>query len=190
VLAAARIDYHPLGEVKFSQGDFHTDEFKFTVSLGGFYWANDDDNNTYTDDDGVGTNPEKADLDKAAGIEVSAGLRGHGLSVDLQYNMLDGDTVDPNFTGGIYVDGSTEQDIFGVKAGYMFFTNKFEIMAAWDSIAANGYAEDYQRTRVGLNYFWKEHKAKIQLNYTASTAVFGVDGDDLDSIQLQMQYVF
>lgn len=45
-LAAGRIDFHPLGEMKYDQGDFGPDETRFTISIAAFTWANDDDRNT------------------------------------------------------------------------------------------------------------------------------------------------
>ena len=57
-LAAARVDWHPLGYVALDQGDFHSDSWRFNVSLAAYTWMNDDDNNIYTNANGVGTNPD------------------------------------------------------------------------------------------------------------------------------------
>ncbi len=190
LLASARIDFHPNGFMKFDQSDFHTDEFKWNVSLAAFSWNNDGDNNTYSDEDGGSLNDSKADLDASTGFEVSAGLRGHGWSFDAEYNKLTGDTVVEDFTGGIYIDGSTDMDKFQVEGGYMLPNANLEIAGKWQFQEADGHETRWEATEIGLNYFLNEHKLKVQLTYRMGRNVFGVDGDDADSIFLQWQFVF
>jgi len=45
-MLGGRGDYHPFGQVKFSQGDFGG-ETGVVVSVAAFTWSNDNDNNTY-----------------------------------------------------------------------------------------------------------------------------------------------
>jgi hypothetical protein len=188
-MAAGRVDIHPLGAMKYDQGDFGSDSVKFTISAAGFVWENDDDNNTFTED-GVAQDPDKADLDEATGFELSGGFRGHGLSFDAQYNMISGDTVDPDFTGGIYEDGSTDLDQFSFVAGYMVWDDNLEIVAGWESQDADGYEDQWTRTSVGFNYYINKHKLKLQFTHRFVDNVNGVDGDDLDGSFVQMQFVF
>ncbi len=189
-LAAARVDWHPLGYVALDQGDFHSDSWRFNVSLAAYTWMNDDDNNIYTDANGVGTNPDKADLDEASGIEMSAGVRGHGFSADVEYQMISGDTVDETFTGGLYRDGTTDLDIFALEGGYMLPNNHLEFVAGWDSLDADNYDDAWTRTKIGVNWFWNKHKAKIQFSYRKSDNYLGEAGVDADAITTQMQFVF
>ncbi|MFQ5527408.1 MAG: porin [Thermoanaerobaculia bacterium] len=121
-IMAARVDIHPRGAMKFDQGDFNSDEGKFSVSFAAFSWSNDDDNNTYTSG-GVSTSSSKADIDSANGFEISAGYRGRGFSIDGQYNLISADTVDSGFTGGLYRNGTSDIDTFAVEAGYTFANN-------------------------------------------------------------------
>ena len=113
---------------------------KYSFSLAAFSWTNDDDRNTYTDS-GVATSDSKADLDNAAGFEISAGLRGHGVSIDVEYQLISGDTVAEGFTGGAYKDGTTDLDKLAVEGGYMFAGNHFEIVGGWDMLDASGYED-------------------------------------------------
>jgi hypothetical protein len=188
-VAAGRIDWHPLGYIPFSQGDFHSDYWRFNVSLAAYGWTNDNDNDTYTND-GVGNNPDKADLDSANGIEVSAGVRGHGLSADVEFQRVSGDTVDRAFTGGLYLNGTTDLDIFAIETGYMLPGNHVELVLGWDTLDASNYGDAWARTRAGVNWFWNKHKAKIQISYRKSDNYLGEAGVDADAITTQMQFVF
>ena len=193
-LVAARIDWHPLGFVAFDQGNFHTDEWKFNVSLAAYLWDNDDDNNTYTNADGTAIDPagDKQDLDSADGIEVSAGVRGYGFSADVEYQLISGDLVASDVTGanGLYLDGTTDLDLLAVEGGYMLPNNRIEFVAGWDSIDADGYGDAWSRTKVGVNWFWNQHKAKLQASYRMSDNYLGQVDVDADAFTMQAQFVF
>lgn len=186
-LAAGRIDFHPLGIMKYDQGSFGSDT-KFTLSLGAFSWSNDDDNNTFTSG-GISTSTSKADLDSATGFELSGGLRSGGLSFDAEYQLVEGDTVDNAFTGGLYRSGTTELDILALEGGYLF-NNRFEVVAGYDSLDADNYQDAWTRTSFGVNYFWNKHKVKWQLSYRIGENLNGVKGADGNETFLQFQFVF
>ncbi len=187
---AGRVDFHPLGAMKFDQGDFKSDEWKCTVGASAFTWSNDDDVNTYTDPvTGLTTSTSKVDLDQATGYELSGGVRGKGLSFDLAYQTINAETVDTGFTGGIYSSGETDLDKLTFEAGYMLAKN-FEIAAGYESQDADNYATEWERMNVGLNWFFNKHKAKVQLTYRMGENVDGVDGADTDTTYLQSQFVF
>ncbi|MFV2073325.1 MAG: porin [Thermoanaerobaculales bacterium] len=188
-IASARLDLHPMGHVKFDQGDFRSDEIKLRFGLGAFTWSNDGDRNLYTDD-GVSNSRSKADLDSAIGIEIGVGLRGKGISVDAEYQIVSGETVDPAFSGGIYVDGETELKKISLEGGYMLSGNRFEIVGSWEQMDADGYEQPWQATLIGFNYFFNRHKVKAQFNYIFGENVFGVAGVDANTIHLRMQFVF
>jgi len=194
IVVAARIDYHPLGFVKFDQTDFRSEEFKFNVSVAAFNWSNDDDNNTYTDSVTGMVNAEgiadgKVDVDSVDGVEFSAGVRGKGLSADVEYQMISGDTVDTTFTGGLYLNGTTDLDVMAVEAGYMFH-KKLELVAGWDSLDADNFATSTDRTSVGLNWYLNKHKTKFQATFRSWSNVGGVSGVDRDELFVQAQFVF
>ncbi|MDH3629258.1 MAG: OprO/OprP family phosphate-selective porin [Acidobacteriota bacterium] len=194
VVVAARLDYHPLGYMKFDQADFRSDEWKINFSVAAFNWSNDDDNNTYTDSgtgmvNATGLADGKVDLDSAEGLELSAGVRGMGFSADIEFQKISGDTVDPTFTGGLYANGKTDLDIIAVEAGYMVASN-VEVVAGWDTFDADNFTASTDRTSLGLNWYWNKHKAKLQLTYRTWDSVTGVPGSDLDEVIAQAQFVF
>ncbi len=187
---AGRVDFHPLGAMKFDQGDFRSDDWKYTVGVSAFTWSNDDDVNTYTDPaTGLTTSTSKVDLDQATGYELSGGVRGNGLSFDLAYQTINAETVDTGFTGGIYSSGETDLDKLTIEGGYMIAKN-FEIAAGYETQDADNYATEWERMNVGLNWFFNKHKAKVQLTYRMGENVDGVDGADTDTTYLQTQFVF
>jgi len=190
LIVSGRVDFSPLGELKYDQCDFHSDAFKFTVSLGGFAWDNDGDNNAYTDALGNSLDPERADLDSASGIEVSGGVRGHGFSADVEWQIVSGDTVDPAFTGGIYRDGTTDLDKLALEAGYLFPGNHWEIAAGWDSLDADNYADTFDRITVGFNYFVHKHDLKFSANYRMVENFLGLAEQDNNVVFAMAQYVF
>ena len=191
LLIAGRVDFHPMGFVKFDQGDFNSSGIKPNFSIAFFTWSNDDDNNPYTDPvTGMSTSGSKADLDSAEGFELSAGIRGNGISIDAEYNLISGDTVDPTFTGGAYRNGSTELDKFHLEGGFMFPSNQLELVGGWESLDADNYQDTWTATEIGANYFWNKHKVKVQLVHRMADNRFGVPGADGDTTILQWQFVF
>jgi len=98
--------------------------------------------------------------------------------------------VDGTFTGGLYRNGTTGLDLFAVEGGYMLPNNHVEFVAGWDSVDADNYDDAWTRTKVGVNWFWNEHKAKIQFSYRKSDNYLGEAGVDADAYTTQIQFVF
>jgi hypothetical protein len=188
-MLGGRVDWHPFGELKMSQGDFKG-ETKATIGVAAYTWSNDDDNNSYTNALGVSTSASKADVDSVNAFEVSAALRAKGFSVDAEYNLFNADTVDNNFTGGMFRNGSTELTNWAVEGGYMVVPAKLELVAGYESMDADNYADTWNRTSVGANWFLHKHDVKVQVTYRMGENVDGVAGNDLDEVYLQGQYVF
>ncbi len=186
---SGRVDFHPFGYLKMSQGDFDRKQ-KMTVGIGAFTWSNDDDVNTYTDDAGNAIDPDSVDLDSANGVELSIGYRNAGWSVDGEYQIVSGDTIDSSFTGGLYANGTTDLNKYSVEGGYMLRSGKVEFVAGYDSLDADNYEDSWNRTAVGVNYFFNKNKTKVQLTYRMSSNFAGVAGDDVNTGFLQFQYVF
>jgi phosphate-selective porin OprO/OprP len=178
VLVAGRVDFHPWGHLKMAQGDFDRKK-KLTVSLAAFTWSNDDDNNGHAES-----------LDSADGVELSFGFRAAGWSVDGEYQMISGDSVNPVLTSGMYLDGTTDLDKYAIEGGYMVKPGKVEIVAGYQSLDADNFQESWNRTSVGANYFWNKHKSKAQLTYRMGENLHGVTGVDSDELFLQFQQVF
>ncbi len=187
-LASGRVDFHPFGFLKMEQGDFKGD-LKATIGVAAFTWSNDGDRNTRTDG-GIATDPGKPDVDSASGFEVSGGLRVAGFSADAEYQMISADTIDPTVTSGLFVNGSTDLDKYALEGGFMVIPKKFEVVAGYESLDADGYQSAWDRTSLGANYFWNKYKVKLQGTYRMGDNVAGVSGIDVDTIMVQMQFVF
>lgn len=188
-IVGGRIDYHPFGELKFSQGDFAR-ELKATIGVGAFNWSNDDDNNTYTNAAGVSTSATKADIDSVTAFEISGALRYAGFSIDAEYNLFNVDTIDPTVTNGIYKNGTTDLKNWSVCGGYMIVRDIIELVAAYESQDADNYAEAWNRVDLGVNWFLKKQDIKLQLTYRMGESVNGIKNNDLNELYVQAQYVF
>ncbi|MDX1748299.1 MAG: hypothetical protein R3324_20380, partial [Halobacteriales archaeon] len=186
--ASGRFDWFPLGPHSLDQTDFDRGPFRFSVSTAGFTWSNDGDNDTYTAG-GVTTSTKKADLDRATGFELSAGLRGRGFSVDVEAHRITGELVDGTLTAGLYESGETDLDLFALEGGYLF-AGPVEIVIGYDVLDATNYEDAWSRASAGLNWYWNKDKAKVQLTYRTSENVDGVPGLDQDETFVQFQYVF
>ncbi|NIQ11726.1 MAG: hypothetical protein GWO23_19700, partial [Gammaproteobacteria bacterium] len=68
----------------------------------------------------------------------------------------------------------------------MVLPKMLEIVAGYEVQDADGYAEEWTRTSIGANYFFKKHDIKLQVTYRMAEDVKGVDGDDLDELFVQM----
>jgi len=182
-MIGGRIDFHPFGNLKFSQGDF-SGKTKATIGVAAYTWSNDGDNNTYT----PGAT-SKADVDTVTGLEVSGAFRAAGFSIDAEYNSFDADTVETGFTGGLYVNGTTKLTNAAIEGGYMF-NNTIELVAGYQTQDADGYATAWNRTSVGANWFINKHDTKVQLTYRMGENLEGVENADEDEVFLQTQFVF
>ncbi len=184
-----RVDLHPLGYLKKSQGDFRR-ELLATISAAAFVWANDGDNNTYTDDGLDASGGKKPDVDRVTGLEASAALRGWGVSVDAQYNRFQAETVDDTVTAGIYEDGETDLWSFAVEGGVMVVPGLLEVVAGYQLQDADGYEEPWTRTSFGANWFLKKHDIELQTTYRMGRNLDGREGGDENELFVQAQYVF
>jgi len=183
LMVGGRVDFHPFGKLKFSQGDF-SGKTKATIGVAAYNWSNDGDNNTHT----PGAT-SKADVDAVTGLEISGAFRAAGFSVDAQYNSFDADTVETGFNGGLYKNGTTTLTNAAIEGGYMI-NNTIEIVAAYQTQDADGYATAWNRTSVGANWFINKHDTKVQLTYRKGESLNGVENNDEDEVFLQTQFVF
>jgi phosphate-selective porin len=187
-MVGGRVDFHPFGGLKMSQGDFER-KVKATIGVGGYLWINDGDNNTFTTA-GVTNNLPKSDVDSVSGFEVSTAFRGAGFSVDAEYNIFNAETVDPTVTSGIYRNGETTLRNYAIEGGYMVMAERLELVAGYQSQDADNYATAWTRTSVGANWFLQKQDIKVQLTYRVGENLQGVIDSNEDEIFLQTQYVF
>ncbi len=180
-LAAIRLDCHPCGPMPYDQGDFDR-RFRMTVGVAGYAWANDDDN--------LDPTRAKKDLDYAQGIELNAGLRGGGVSIDFEYNRIRAGLIEPGIAEGLYVDSETTLDVGAVEGGYMVLPGKLELVAAYEALDADGYDTTWTRASVGVNGFVRKHTIKVQATYRVGENVDGHAHRDADELFVQGQYAF
>ena len=188
----------PMGAVARDQGDFSRGSFKPTFEGAVFLWTESDNRATYTDvtDDGVKfcTSSSKCDLDSATGWELSGGVRGRGLSVDLEYNEVAGELQAKNFidddgnltplNSGMYVDGETTIKKWQLEGGYMLPMLPIELVYKRDSMDTDGYETSWYANDFGLNYFFNKHKAKVQFVLRDESNV------NRQQVIMQWQFVF
>lgn len=187
-MIGGRVDFHPFGKLKFSQGDF-SGKTKATIGVAAYSWSNDGDNDTYSTGGDNFPSIEKADVDSVTGLEVSGAFRAAGFSIDAEYNSFDADTVETGFTGGLYKNGATTLTNAAIEGGYMI-NDTIEIVAAYQTQDADGYATAWNRTSVGANWFINKHDTKVQLTYRMGESLNGVENNDEDEVFLQTQFVF
>lgn len=192
-VGAGRVTFFPQDPIKRDQGDFRRGSFNYALEAAAFAWTNNEEDLTYTDVvDGVQTcnNDRKCDLDNANGWELSAGVRGHGLSADLEYNQVFGEMVAKNVNSGMYVDGETTIKKWQLEGGYMLANLPIEFVYKRDSMDTVGYEKKWYANDFGINYFFNKHKAKAQFLYRMESNVNGADNDDRNQIIMQWQFVF
>ncbi|VAW62778.1 hypothetical protein MNBD_GAMMA11-3149 [hydrothermal vent metagenome] len=182
-MLGGRIEKNFGGKLDFSQGDF-SEKVKSSIGLGAYTWSNDNDNNT------AGETSGKPDIDSVTGLELSAAFRGHGLSVDAQYNTFDVDTVASSFTGGMYRDGKTTLSSYSIESGFMAMPKTLELVLGYQSQNADNYADAWKRTSIGANWFIQKHKIKVQITYRGGENLKGIAGKDENELYIQTQYVF
>ena len=185
-MVCGRLEVFPLGFFKMAQGDFSGDG-RLALAVAGFTWQNDDDKMS-VDEEGL---PAGDNVDDATGLELSAAVRGGGFSVDAEYNLFDAELKDGAAgVDGIYEDGETDLHNWAVEGGYMLVPERLELVAGYQSQDSDGYDKSWNRTSVGVNTFLKKHDVKLQVSYRFGENKDGEDGNDLDELFVQTQYVF
>jgi hypothetical protein len=172
----------------YFQSDFHTREWRAIVSTALFGWWNDGNSNPFTVN-GASTSTTQADLNRAFGAEASGGVRGFGVSADVEYQFIHGDLLVPNFTGGLYVNGRTDMNKFTVNGGYML-PRDVELASAWSVIGATRFARALTETTVGVNWYVKKYAVRFAANYSWVNNNNGTPGNNLGVVRALAQFVW
>jgi len=197
--ASARLDFYALGRAKpdkpplgyklspYDRSDI-TDSQSWTLSfsVAAYAWWNQGDNN------GQCGNPDPStcvDLQTAFGIEASGGVRGFGLSADVEYQFVRGNTVEGDFTGGLYLDGRTDLQKATVAAGYMVVAKHLELAAGWSVLDATNYGTPWHRVLVALNGFVIGYNIRFSADYAREINVMGT-AQDANVFRTQAQFVW
>jgi len=179
-MIGGRVDYHPLGFLPFSQGDF-SGKPRATIGVAAYSWRNDNDN--LVNDPSIG-----ADIDAVTAFEISGGYRGAGFSIDWQYNSFDAKTVQAGVNAGLYRNGRTTLTNAALEGGYML-NNQFELVAAVQVQDADGYSMQWKRTSVGANWFINHIDTKIALSWRQGRNLNGQANNDRNELFLQAQFL-
>jgi len=177
-----RVDFHPFGNLKFSQGDFKREQ-KATIGIAAYTWGNDDD--VLNNGPIVNT-----DVDSVTGLEISGAYRNKGFSADAQYNRFDSELKDSTVTAGLYENGETTLENWMIKGGYMVMPSTLELVAGYSSQDADNYTDAWTRITFGANWYIHKHDLKYQLTYRMSENKDGMDNNDEDELFVQAQFVF
>jgi hypothetical protein len=124
-------------------------------------------------------------------LELSGGLRGRGITLDLQYNRIEADTVVDDFTGGVYVDGEAKFDVFAIEGAYWLGRIPIELGGALSSLDSDGYQEAWETATAVVNVHGLEKfSAKLQLTHSWVFNRFGIPSEDFQETRIQLQYVW
>ncbi len=182
-MVGGRVEMSFGNKVKFSQGDF-SGKSGTSIGFAAYTWSNDEDNNTADEAGG------KPDVDSVTGLELSGSYRGNGFSVDAQLNSFDADTVSSSYTGGLYENGSTKLTNAALEAGYMVSPKTLELVLGYQTQDADNYADAWNRSSFGANWYIQKHKIKVQMTYRINENMKGTTDNDENELFLQTQYVF
>ena len=201
VIATGRLDFYPIGQmpydprplhtptqIAYNRGDFHTDAWRVIVSTAMYGWWNDGNSNPFTVN-GLSTSSTNADLDRAFGVEVSGGLRGHGVSADVEYQYIRADLIDPTFTGGLYVNGGSNLNKFSINGGYML-PHDVELVGGWSIVDASGFQRGLSETKVGINWYVMKYAIRFSATYSFVNNVNGTPGNNLGVTRVLAQFVW
>lgn len=189
VLVVGRLEVQPRGETPREQGDFHGAGWKYNAALAGYAWHNDGDRNAHTLN-GVSTSTSSVDASDVNGIEASAGLRGHGWSVDTEFEHISSHAIDPGFIGGLYEAGKAALVKASVETGHMVIARRLEVVGAYDVVKAGTYGRPWQRAAGGLSWYPAARSVKFQIMHRISHDDRGIAGARVTTTFVQAQFAF
>ncbi|MEZ4598358.1 MAG: porin [Syntrophotaleaceae bacterium] len=194
---AARIDINPFGAVSMNEVSFGDEELLLNIG-GSFITSNfveeavpddiDDDNEIW--DANLGE-PDNAAFIAAFGDELEYELytvnlhaRWQGATFGAEYYFLD---ASPDEGGDFDADG------YYVQAGYMIVPDTWELAVRYTAIESDDDEApvpfDEQQYQFGVNYYFVEHYAKIQADFTHVKDDENDDEDD-NILRVQAQLYF
>lgn len=181
-MAAARIEWHPLGEVARDHGDFARGPGRFTIGGATYRWWNDNDVARH----GAGT----VDARHVTAVELSGGFKGYGATVEAELERIDAEALDSSITLGLYAGGTAVLHKSSVETGYMLGGTRLEALASVDSLTTEAFDVPWRRLAAGLNFYVHGHQLKFSLMHRESFDDRGVDGARSRATYLQTQFGF
>ena len=159
-----KYDYYDETDVKY------TDTLKATVGASAVFNAKDRDE-------------KLKNTDSIAGV-FDFGIKYKGISWNSEYFVR---TEDPES------DGDTiNSDGFYTQLGYFVLPKKLEVATRYSQLDPNNdISNDFQEEyTIGVNYYFRAHRSKIQSDIGHYVNNDGVDGKDDNRIRLQYQIIF
>ena len=163
--------------------------FRFVAGASAYAWQNDGDRNLFTDD-GASSSSTLADVERVRGVELSGGLRGHGLSIDAAWQRIASHTIDTAFDGGLYQDGLARFYSSSLEAGYMVLPGRLEVLGAFDTLDVASRSSTALRPAFGVNWYVYQHRLKFQFMHRETFNVLGVRDARAHNTTAQAQLAF
>lgn len=189
VLVVGRAEIQPQGELPREQGDFHAGGWKSSAAVAAYRWRNDGNRNLYTVG-GVTTSTTNADVASVRAVEASAALRGHGWSIDAEFEHVVSHTIDRSVTAGLYEAGEAALAKASVEAGRMLIAKRLELVGAYDVVNAGTYGRPWQRGAGGVSWYAAGHNVKFQIMHRLSHNDRGIAGARVHTTFAQAQFAF
>jgi hypothetical protein len=181
-LLGGRFELHPLGEVSRAQSDFGRGALTVVAAVAAYSWRS-----------GEGAPRHQAgtvDADHVRGLEFSGGVRGHGVSVDAEFEHIAAVAMNRDVTLGLYVDGRAAIDKMSVEGGYMVIPRRLEPLLGFDAASSRSYAEPWRRVNAGMNWYVNGHRLKFSLMHRQSFNERGVRNERSHTTYLQAQFSY
>lgn len=162
----ARLGWQPLGDVKYSEGDFESSD-KPLFGLG-VNWNSNDKHGATTGDD---IDQEIVGLDFA--------FKFKGFSLTGEYFDAENDRE----TGTDF-----DNEGFYIQAGYFFVPKKFETALRYSVLDPNSAVSNNDRTEtgIGFSYYFNKHSHKLQADYR----ILENDATNVEDKEIRLQYQF
>jgi|HubBroStandDraft_6_1064221.scaffolds.fasta_scaffold36987_2 hypothetical protein len=201
-LASGRVDFWPIGKMPvdarhpatlaFDPNDLHrTDGWHVLASIGGYGWWNNNANNPAamacpTTNDNVCPNG-LANVHWTYGGELSAELLGYGFTADVEYQRIQSALEDRTFDGGLYFNGAAGLNKLVASAGYMVYADILELVGNFSLLTATNFPSSWYSSRLGLNWFIREHTIQLSAEGTYNENAFGTTGAHEELVRIQAQ---
>ena len=181
-LVAARVEFHPFGETARDHADFRHTPPRVVFGAAAYGWWNDDDVPPHGE--------ESIDLSRVHAFEVSAGMRGRGGWMDVEYHRVDARALDRLVSSGLYENGRALLHQAGVEAGYFVWRARLEAVGGIDAMNTDAFDEMWHRLFAGMNWYMNGHDLKVSVMYRESFDERGIRDARSHTTYLQTQFAF
>ena len=176
VLAGARLDVHPAGEMPRDQGDFEGGRVRSTIGGAVHLWRRT----------GAREAVDPVQARQIAALEVSGGLRGHRLSLDAEYHYL-GAAGSQSVNAGWFSAGRARLHLAALEGGFMVVPRRVELSSAFDLVHVGTYARVIRRASAGATWYILRDQVRVQITHRETFDDKGVSGARARTTYVQAQ---